>query len=268
MRIRAPHSGTRSRARPLRDRGEVILRFLGTGPAGGRPGRGRSHRTESSLLVTAGECAILIDVTRDFALQARSIDRVHLVLVTHPHRDAAGGLPQLERWLAARGSRVPLLTARATARTVRARHPRLDHLDVSAVPIGRPVSRCGWQVSALAVPHAADCTTLAWRLDRARCSIVYASDVAHLTPAFARFCARADLLVIDGAMWGRSLFTHLRIEDTLPVVASWPIGRVLFTQLGRSTPSHDRLDAWLNHRVRFAGAAYDGMELVCRARPR
>jgi len=94
MRVKQPYISTTSRRMRT---AALRVRFLGTGPAGGRPGRGRSQRTESSLAVTAGSDAILIDTTRDFATQARPLDRVDLVLLTHPHRDVAGGVPRLAR---------------------------------------------------------------------------------------------------------------------------------------------------------------------------
>jgi len=238
------------------------VRFLGTGPARGRPGRGRSRRKESSIVVTSEDGAILIDVTRDFAAQARALERVDLVLVTHAHRDASGGVPQLERWLGARPvPAVPLLAARGTLAALRRRHVRLDHLALRAIRSRATRIWRGWRISALAVPHALDCTTYAWRLDHRSGSLVYASDVARLTPELASFSAGSDLLVIDGAMWCRKIYTHLEIQSALPVLGRWPVRRVLFTQLGRSTPPHGRLEAWLRARAPHVGAAYDGLEL-------
>jgi phosphoribosyl 1,2-cyclic phosphodiesterase len=210
--------------------------------------------------VASGSDTILIDATRDFATQARRLDRVDLVLLTHPHRDAAGGVPRLERWLAhGAATPIPLVSAAATLRTVRTRHRRLDHL-VPHVMRGALDWR-GVRITALAVPHARDCTTLAWRLDRGGRSLVYASDVARLTPRLAAFSAGCDLLVLDGATWVRRIFTHLEIRATAPIVARWPVGRVVFTQLGRSTPPHDRLDAWLRAIDPRLGAARDDLEL-------
>jgi phosphoribosyl 1,2-cyclic phosphodiesterase len=236
----------------------VRLRFLGTGPAGGRPGRGRSHRTESSLVVESDDGAILIDATRDFASQARRLDRVDLVVLTHSHRDASGGVHQLDRWLP---SSVPLIASRSTVRVLQSRYRRLVHLELRGVSSGREIAWRSWRITPLVVPHAGDCTTLAWRLDHAGISIVYASDVARLTAGLASLCNACDLLVLDGAMWQHRIFTHLEIQSTVPIVARWPVRRVLFTQLGRSTPSHDELVRWLHAADPRFGAAYDGLEL-------
>lgn len=87
------------------------LRVLGTGAGGGTPGRGRSGRRESSLLISDGT-ALLVDVTRDFAAQAEhlvGIDAIlEAILLTHRHRDAIGGLPSLRRWWLEQNSSRPI----------------------------------------------------------------------------------------------------------------------------------------------------------------
>lgn len=237
------------------------LRFLGTGPAGGRPGRGRSRRTESSLLVAAGAHRLLIDATRDFASQARRIDRVDAVLLTHAHRDASGGIARLDRWLP---DPVPLYAAPSTLAALAARYRAWRNLRPRAVTTGAPITVRDIRVSAIEVPHARDCITYAWRLDHAGVALVYASDVARLTRELEALCDACDLLVLDGAMWRRRIFTHLEIRSTIPVVARWPVHRILLTQLGRSTPDHAVLERWLRDVDPRIGAAYDGLQIELR----
>jgi phosphoribosyl 1,2-cyclic phosphodiesterase len=229
------------------------VRFLGTGPAGGRPGSGRSHRLESSALITAGRAAILIDVTRDFAEQARWLTTLDLALITHPHRDASGGLAQLARWTK---TPLPVWSAPSTIETLRARYRRLEPLQL--VGVRRPRRVGDVSIAPLVVPHAADCTTVAWRIAHLGRSIIYASDLSRLD----RRLARCDLLIVDGATWKRRIFTHLEIERTAQVITRWPAGRVLFTQLGRSTPEHAALDRWLRAFDPRFGAAHDGLEVA------
>ena len=71
----------------------MYLRLLGTSASGGTPGGGRSRRRESSLLVRDGT-SILLDATRDFKREARGLDRIDAILLTHAHRDA---FTELER---------------------------------------------------------------------------------------------------------------------------------------------------------------------------
>jgi phosphoribosyl 1,2-cyclic phosphodiesterase len=246
-------AGTRDEARS----NVIVARFLGTGPAGGRPGAGHSRRTESSLALYADDGTILIDVTRDFATQLPGVEDLDLVLLTHAHRDACGGLPCLDR---RRASEISVLAAHSTVRTLNARHPRLRHVSLHPLAAGTTLAWRSWLLRPLAVPHARDCTTFAWRLEQGGCTIVYASDVARLTPSLRAFADAADLLVLDGAMWRRTIFTHLEITRAAPIVARWPVRRVLFTQLGRSTPAHGELDAWLRAFDARFGAAYDGLQ--------
>ena len=234
------------------------MRFLGTGPAGGRPGRGRSRRTESSLAIADGGSTILVDVTRDFAAQARHLDTVDLVLITHAHRDASGGVARLARWLA--GRPVPLWSAPATIDALARRYRRLAPLELRAVR--RPRRWRDFAIAPLVVPHALDCTTLAWRIARAGRTLVYASDVARLGARLAALSAGCDLLVLDGACWKRRIFTHLEIASAARIVAGWQVGRVRFTQLGRSTPDHAELDRWLRAFDPRFGAAHDGLEIT------
>lgn len=207
---------------------------------------------ESSAVITAGGATILVDVTRDFAEQARRLPAPDLVLITHPHRDASGGLARLARWTKAP---VPVWSAPPTIAKLRARYRRLAPLELE--PVRRPRSWRGFAIAPLVVPHAADCTTVAWRIASGGRTIIYASDVARLD----RRLAACDLLVLDGATWQRRIFTHLELASAARTVARWPVGRVLFTQLGRSTPEHAALDRWLRALDSRLGAAYDGLEL-------
>jgi len=111
------------------------------------------------------------------------------------------------------------------------------------------------------VPHARDTPTLAWRLGDDGRTLVYASDVARVTPELEAAVAGAGLLVIDGAMWHRSLYSHLRIDHAVPELCRWPVERIVLTQIGRSAPPHARLVRGVALLCPRATPGYDGMQL-------
>lgn len=235
------------------------LTFLGTGASGGTPGVGRSARRESSLLVTAGDTTVLVDATRDLRDQLPDASSVDAVVLTHGHRDASGGVPLL-RDVDAAGS-LPVFAHPRTHRALRGRYGRLDHVDMVDVGPATRTGVGGIDAVAVEVPHARRerFPTYAWRLEADDSAVVYASDVAELTAELRELTCGADLLVLDGAMYGRSLFTHLRIDEAVPSVCRWDVARILLTQIGRTAPPHDELAAEVAVMCARAAPAYDGM---------
>jgi ribonuclease BN (tRNA processing enzyme) len=124
------------------------LTFLGTGAAGGTPGSGRSRRRESSLLIESDTGTVLVDVTSQLDEQIERVTRIDAVVLTHAHRDAAGGLPALERWCRERARRPLRLLASPQAITaIEDRGWRLASLRPSAVEPGRSRRVAAWAAS-------------------------------------------------------------------------------------------------------------------------
>jgi len=208
------------------------------------------------------DVSLLIDVTRDFPAQSAGVERLDAALLTHAHRDAAGGVPALRRWCRAHGHpRVRTLASPQALAVLAERHRRLDHVDAIAVEPGERRRIGQLEIAALEVPHARDprFRTYAWRLRRAGVTVVYASDVARLERALERFAADADLLVIDGEMWRRQLFAHLTIDRALPELCRWSPTRILLTQIGRTAPPHERLERAVPDLCPRATPAWDGL---------
>jgi hypothetical protein len=60
-------------------------------------------------------------------------------------------------------------------------------------------------------------------------------------------------------MWHRRLFSHLTIDEALPIVCSWPVGSIILTQIGRSAPPHAQLQREVAVLCSRARAAPDGL---------
>jgi phosphoribosyl 1,2-cyclic phosphodiesterase len=242
------------------------VRFLGTGAAGGTPGTERSRRLESSALVSA-DARLLIDVTTHFERQSQAIEGIDSVLLTHAHRDAAGGFALLRRWWSDRNvDPIPVYASPEAIEAIHRRFKRLDHCRFVPIDPGSRVAVGSVTAKPLEVPHARERAfrTFAWRLVRNGVTVVYASDVAELTATLRRFASGARLLVIDGAMWRSRIFTHLTVDEALPELCDWPVERILLTQIGRTAPPHDRFEREARRLCPRARPAYDGLEARVR----
>jgi phosphoribosyl 1,2-cyclic phosphodiesterase len=240
------------------------LTFLGTGAAGGTPGRGRSRRGESSMLVAADGSIILVDAPAGIECQLADVSSLRAVLLTHAHRDAAGGLAGLRRWCEARAhAPLPVLASPEAIAAVRDRHRRMDRLKPVAVEPRQRRRAAGLRVRSVEVPHARErrYRTYAWRLDDGRTWVVYASDVARLEAPLARLADGADVLVVDGAMWGRPLFSHLTVDRELPTLCHRRARRILLPQIGRTAPPHERFERAIAELCPRAAPAWDGLTI-------
>jgi len=217
------------------------------------------------MLLTAGATHVLVDATRDASEQLGTVPRPTAVALTHGHRDASGGVPKLAEHVADR-SPTPVFGHPRTHRAIRGRSEQLDHVDLVDVEAGRTVAIGEVDATATEVPHARGqrFPTFAWRFTAHGVTVVYASDVAELTDELQATSSDADVLVLDGAMYGRSLFSHLRIEEAVPVVCRWSVSEVLLTQIGRTAPPHEELHRIVRGLCSRARPAYDGLRVALR----
>src|SRR5215218_6479489 len=152
------------------------LTFLGTGAAGGTPGDGRSRRRESSLLVESGAARLLVDATSQLDDQIQAVTSLDAVVLTHAHRDAAGGLPVLDRWCDQQHHGPIRLLGSPQAIAVIGARKALRSLRPSPVEPGQSRRVAGVSVKAVEVPHARDprYRTYAWRISDGGAALVYA----------------------------------------------------------------------------------------------
>jgi phosphoribosyl 1,2-cyclic phosphodiesterase len=221
------------------------LLFLGTGSALPipRPGhdcpqcrsRDPRDRREPSALLIDGR--ILIDagpsIDALLASVGRATEDIRLVVLTHRHRDAAGGLRLLP-------ASTPVILPRRPGR-IRAAGHRFD---------------------AVRVLHAGP--TWGYLIDGV---LAYFSDYRLIDPALPAL-RRARVAVLDGSGWRRTFPSHQPMVDVIPMVKPLRnLRRVLFTHIGHSHLPYAELERRMRALgdARF-GIAYHGLRVVMRSR--
>lgn len=236
--------------------------FLGTGASGGTPGGGKSQRQESSILIQ-DEVNILIDVTRNFTEQSKWIEKIDAILITHAHMDACGGISQLRKWCIGKKLKlIPVYAHPKTLAVIANKFKVLKHCLFIPVSSNQTFKLNTYKISSLEVPHSKDpwFPTFAWKLKGAK-TIIYASDIAELTPAFKEFSRDADFLIIDGATWKRKIYSHLRVDKDLSKLCSWKTEQIILTQIGKSALPHRQFQKEVAKICPKAIPAYDGLKL-------
>lgn len=221
--------------------------FLGTGSALPLPRQGhncpqcrsknpRDRRFPSALLI---DRRILIDAGPSIggllASVGLSLDDIAAVVLTHRHRDAAGGLGALP----------------ASTRVVVPRRPGV-------------ITVMGHRFEAVPVPHAG--RTWGYLVNDV---LAYFSDYCKIDPALPAL-RRARVAVLDGSGWRRSFPSHQPMVEVIPIVRRLRnLRRVLFTHVGHSRLPYVELErqtrALSDHRF---GIAYHGLRLSIRPRRR
>jgi len=264
----------------------VKITFLGTGSAGGCPREGhadalcraarlpgsKTARRRSSAFVTADRARLLIDAGPDIldqlrtlpgGRQARDMDAVFL---THEHSDATGGLLALDRWLSRRKHTCPLYALRGTVNALTRREIVLARLRPMALPPFRPLTVRGVPITPFPVVHGIrlDCPTAGYRIG----GLVYASDMESASPRSLGLMRRAELLVLDCALWARkSLPGHLTVPEAIALARRLRPRSLVLTQIGHGVPVHEEAEQLVRVYAKRQGVpfavrlAYDGLRL-------
>lgn len=241
------------------------ITFLGTGPTGGIKGKGKSARLESSALIKTPLVNILIDVTRDFKQQVKLLPiTLDAVLITHAHQDAIGGLGNFIIWQIKKGGVVPILSLDETLDKIRKRHKtNLDLLDLHEIKPYKKLQLGDLIITSFKVSHSIQSgfPTLGFHFFLNGKKLVYVSDTSGWNRKTERLLKNADILIIDGATWGKKMIAHLDIKEVLPKICKWPVKKIIFTQIGKTAPKHEILKREIQKICPKARPAHDGMKI-------
>jgi phosphoribosyl 1,2-cyclic phosphate phosphodiesterase len=255
---------------------QVLL--LGTGPASGVKGRGRTARTRSSALVSWKGFNLLIDCSPDFEKQIKreKIEKIDAVILTHAHRDATGGIGKLP-------PEVPIYAERQTIRQI-SRRFKTQRSSWYFLQPAKNVRIGPFSITPFRVLHSypPKFPTLGFRVDgsfskrtgflsKREGLLVYASDVREIPKESWRFLKNADVLVLDAAFWfGYRLPNHFSIEEAIEIGKKAGAKKLVLTQIGNTYPPHERAE----EEIKKYGSAslttggkniilgYDGLKLT------
>ena len=227
----------------------------------------RDNRTNSSVLLAAGERRILIDCGRDFRAQAlrHGLRRLDALLLTHAHYDHIAGMDDLRVFTSRGRGSLPVYGPAAHLQVVREHSFRylfegnghagggIASLDLR--PITGPVEIRGLEFRPVAVLHG---NTGVFGYRFADCA--YLPDVSRLPDAALEALQGLKLLIIDGLRY-RPHVSHLSVDQAVAVSRTLAAERTLLTHV-----CHDVLHADLEARLRretgeAVGLACDGLEV-------
>lgn len=261
---------------------EITITFLGTGPSpriprpgcdapacrdAERPGS-KSRRLQSSVLIEHGDTAVLFDASEDVLKEwghVRHIRHLNGIFISHPHRDAMGGIPQLDTLLEKLDQdHVDLYAEPGTAKRIL--HEYEIPLGVSLRPIARSrVKKVGaLTVKPFRVEHTGQLShpTLGFAISAGTRQIVLMSDVKRVPAATLKRLAGPDLCILDCALHTGQFPNHVNFSEAQEIVAHLKPKKTYLTQIGVEWPPF----AQARRIARSAGngidMAYDGLRII------
>lgn len=254
---------------------DFSLTFLGTGTSVGVPVIGcdcavctsadpRNKRTRASVLVRAGQTAILVDSGPDLREQAlrERLRQVDAVCYTHAHLDHVAGFDELRAFCWHRDRPLPMHGTPACLDALRGMFGWAFDADgrknpgyvwPDARPLNGPVRLGSLTVTPLPVEHAG-IETIGFMFDDGAARLAYLPDVKRVPAATMDLLRGVDVLVVD-ALRPHPHITHFSTGEALDCARACGAARTWLTHLGHEN-DHATLAASLPEGV---AVAHDGL---------
>lgn len=239
---------------------------LGSGSSEGIEGKGKSRRTQSSVLIDG---KLLIDATPSINEQLSDVDcSIEAVLITHAHSDAIDGLAQVPHFSDLQV--IPVYAFKHTSEIIREHLKNskvLNHFNIVEIEPNTEIEVLDYSVFPVPVKHSVIQNefdpTAAFMVN----DFLYAEDVDYeffLSDEAANLIElmkRAKLIFLDGAMCEGKIRGHLNIFEAAEKLSSIGIKNVVFTQIGKNCPEHEKLVEKIKSYDKTYDIACDGMSI-------
>ncbi len=204
------------------------------------PHEPKNRRQRVSVLVEAGDAALVIDTGPDFREQmlAADVRRLDAVLYTHSHADHTHGVDDLRQLFHLMGGPVDCYATQGTWDHFR---PRFDYVfegregyppSARAHVIDGPLAVGPMRVTAYPQVHG-PITSWGFRIEADRKIFCYSTDLNDVTPELETAVRDCDLWIVD-ALRRRPHPTHSHLERTLEWVARLRPREAILTHMDNS----------------------------------
>ena len=246
--------------------------FLGTGTSYGVPmigcecrvctsGNPRNFRTRSSIIVSGGNCNILIDAATELRIQClkNKVKKLDAVLLTHSHADHVLGLDDLRHFNRSQKTNIPVYGSQNTVNSIY----RMFSYAFSKVPsngsrpkftltpIDEKISLSGMEIIPVEVMHGQEKVT-AYRFDK----LAYVTDVSQIPQDSMDKLKGLDLLIVD-ALRNIPHEKHFSIEQAISIVSILKPRQTFFTHIAHDI-EHEETNSVLPSGIKLA---YDGLSV-------
>jgi len=241
--------------------------FLGSGPAKNIR-RKNEVRTNSSIMIDS----ILIDCTPNFLEQIKKnkITDISKVILTHAHKDAIGGLSDLNKWV-----KKPI-EVYSTPRVLANRRlkKRWKNLIFKSIMPYQKTKIDNLNITPFKVIHAEifwkdqsperQFPCYGFRID----NLVYAEDMESIPKNSEKYFRNAKIIIADAAMYfGKQIRGHMNVAQSLEIAKQFKPESYILMQAGRTYPKQKEAEKEIKKYVEKNGIdfdiflAYDGMKL-------